>query len=86
MRRIFTTEGVAIAVLGWLAGIPLGWAMTRALVWLVWQVLEVRVPALFPPGNVLAALAGTVALALVVVHLPVRRAVRRRPGEALRYG
>lgn len=32
-----------------------------------------------------AALVGTVALALVVLFLPVRCAVRFRPGDALRY-
>lgn len=86
VRRIFTTEGLVIAVVGWVAGIPLGYALTRLLVWLVWQVIDVRIPALFPGGNVLIALAGTIVLALVVLHLPVRRAVRFRPGDALRYG
>jgi ABC-type lipoprotein release transport system permease subunit len=32
------------------------------------------------------ALVGTVVLALVVLALPLRRAVRLRPGDALRYG
>jgi len=85
VRRIFTTEGVAIAVVGWVIGIPLGYAFTRLLVWLIWEVAEVRIPVLFPPANVLVALAGTVVLSLLVLHLPVRRAVRFRPGDALRY-
>lgn len=45
VRRIFTTEGVALAFAGWLLGIPLGYALTRLIVWLVWEVVEVRVPA-----------------------------------------
>ena len=85
VRRIFTTEGVAIAVVGWVIGIPLGYAFTRLLVWLIWEVAEVRIPVLFPPVNVLVALVGTVVLSLLVLHLPVRRAVRFRPGDALRY-
>jgi ABC-type lipoprotein release transport system permease subunit len=36
--------------------------------------------------NVVIALVGTVALALLVTLLPIRRAVRLRPGDALRYG
>ena len=43
-----------------------------------------RLPVVFPPWNILA-LVGTVVLALLVLFLPVRRAVRFRPGDALRY-
>jgi putative ABC transport system permease protein len=39
----------------------------------------------FPALNVPLALAGTLVLALVVIQIPLRRAVRFRPGEALRY-
>ncbi|WP_240771285.1 FtsX-like permease family protein [Nocardioides sp. GY 10113] len=85
IRRIFTTEGVALALLGWLVGIPLGYLLTRLILRLVWEVVEVRLPVVFPPGNVLIALVGTTVLALLVLVLPVRRAVRFRPGEALRY-
>jgi putative ABC transport system permease protein len=85
VRRIFATEGVALALLGWLAGIPLGYLFVRLLVRLVWEIVDVRIPVAFPPGNVLIALIGTVVLALLVLALPVRRAVRFRPGDALRY-
>jgi len=85
VRRIFTTEGIALAVGGWLLGIPLGYALTRLIVWLIWEVIGVRVPVVFPPWNLLIALVGTVVLALLVLFLPVRRAVRFRPGDALRY-
>ena len=85
VRRIFTTEGIALALTGWLLGIPLGYAFDRLLVWLIWEVVDVRIPVAFPPWNLLIALVGTVALALAVQFLPVRRAVRFRPGDALRY-
>ncbi len=42
-------------------------------------------PFTFPPLNVLIALVGTVVLALLIMLLPLRRAVRFKPGEALRY-
>jgi putative ABC transport system permease protein len=85
VRRIFATEGVVLALAGWLLGIPLGYALDRLLVWLVWEVVEVRIDFVFPPWNVLFALFGTVALALLIMLLPIRRAVRFRPGDALRY-
>jgi ABC-type lipoprotein release transport system permease subunit len=85
VRRVFTTEGVALAVLGWLIGIPLGYAFTRGLVRLVWELVDVRLPVVFPVENLLLALVGMLVLALVSLSLPVHRAVRLRPGEALRY-
>jgi putative ABC transport system permease protein len=48
-------------------------------------VLNVQVPVTFPAWNIALAFAGTVALALVITLLPIRRAVRYKPGEALRY-
>ncbi len=71
IRRILTTEGIALALGGWLLGIPLGYALTRLLLWLVWEVVGVRLPVAFPPQNIPIALIGTVALALVVLFLPV---------------
>ena len=85
VRRIFATEGVVLALAGWLFGIPLGYALDRFLVWLVWEVVDVRIPFVFPPWNIVLALVGTVALALLIMLLPIRRAVRFRPGDALRY-
>jgi lipoprotein-releasing system permease protein len=85
VRRIFATEGIALVVAGWLLGIPVGFVLNRLLVWLVKEVINVDIPAVFPAGNVLLALVGTIALALLVLVLPLRRVVRLRPGEALRY-
>ena len=85
VRRIFTTEGIALGIGGWLLGIPLGYLLTRLLVWLIWEIVEVRIPVVFPPVSILIALVGTIVLALLVLFLPVRRAVRFRPGDAIRY-
>jgi putative ABC transport system permease protein len=85
VRRIFATEGVVLALVGWLLGIPLGYALTRLLIWLIWEIADVRLAFAFPFWNIWIALAGTLALALLVLLLPLRRAVRFRPGDALRY-
>ncbi len=85
VRRIFATEGVVLALAGWLLGIPIGYALDRLLVWLVWEVVGVRIDVVFPAWNVALALLGSVALALLIMLLPIRRAVRFRPGDALRY-
>jgi len=86
VRRIFATEGVALALLGWAMGVPLGYVLNRALVWMVQEVVNVEFAVRFPAQNLVIALVGTVVLALLVLALPLRRAVRLRPGDALRYG
>jgi putative ABC transport system permease protein len=85
VRRIFATEGVTLALAGWLLGLPLGYALTRLIVRLIWEIAGVRLPLVFPFWNIWIALAGTLALALIVLLLPLRRVVRFRPGDALRY-
>jgi len=81
IRRIFMTEGVVLVALGWLTGMPLGFAIDRFLVWLVRDSINAEVTFTFPLGHVPLTLAGTVALALAVILLPLRRAVRLQPGE-----
>ena len=76
---------MVLALSGWLLGIPLGYALDRFLVWLVWEVVGVRTDFVFPTWNVVIALVGTVAIALLIMLLAIRRAVRFRPGDALRY-
>jgi putative ABC transport system permease protein len=85
VRRIFATEGFVVAVLGWALGIPLGYAMARAIGWLAGNAVGIDIAFVFPLAFVVITLVGTVILALVVMLAPVRRAVRFKPGEALRY-
>jgi putative ABC transport system permease protein len=85
VRRIFAAESAALALTGWLIGVPLGYLLDRLLVWLVRTVVEVEIPFAFPLTYVVIALVGTVLLSLLITLLPIRRAVRYRPGNALRY-
>ncbi|HLY51237.1 MAG TPA: FtsX-like permease family protein [Solirubrobacteraceae bacterium] len=85
VRRIFATEGMTVALAGWLIGIPLGFGLAHAVIALVQNVFHEHVLFTFPPLNIPLALLGTLILALLVIQIPLRRAVRFRPGEALRY-
>ncbi len=85
IRRIFTAEGLTLALIGWIVGIPLGYALDRFLIWLFGQVIELDLGVVFPPWNLLVALIGTIVLAVLITLLSVRRATKFRPGEALRY-
>jgi ABC-type lipoprotein release transport system permease subunit len=85
IRRIFATEGIAVAVVGWMLGIPIGYALDTMLVWLVHRVVHLQIQLAFPTANILLALAATTALAAIVILLPLRRATHLKPGDALRY-
>ena len=85
VRGIFATEGLTVALGGWLIGIPLGLALAHAVVTLAENVFNEHVLFAFPALNIPIALVGTVVLALLVMLIPLRRAVAFKPGDALRY-
>ena len=85
IRRIFATEGLVVAVAGWLLGVPLGYLLARAIGWAAGEATGIDIAFVFPLLYVAIALVGTVILALAVMLAPLRRAVRFKPGEALRY-
>lgn len=85
VRRIFTAEGVIVALLGWVIGVPLGFGMAHGLISLTASVVKTDMPFVFPAANIAITLVGTILLALLVLLAPLRRAVHLKPGEAIRY-
>ncbi len=85
VRRIFRTETVTVALIGFLLAVPVGWIIAHALQWLVLHVAGGQLPAPYTLRNIGLALVGTVLLAVVVVAVPLRRATRLHPGDAIRY-
>jgi putative ABC transport system permease protein len=86
IRRVFRTEALAVAVLGWLVAVPLGWLIGWVLVRIVSELFQFgSIPYLYPLWYPPLALVITLAVAWLVVIAPVRRASRLRPGDALRY-
>ena len=64
---------------------PLGYAFAHALVWATGEAVGLSIAFTFPLGYVAIALLGAVLLALLVMLAPLRRAVRFKPGDVLRY-
>lgn len=85
IRRMIRAEALAVSVLGWLAAIPLGYLIATILIKLLSNSFDVTFAVRFPLWPLPLALVATLLIAAVVVLLPVRRAVRLRPGVALRY-
>jgi putative ABC transport system permease protein len=85
IRRVFGAEGVALAAVGWVFGIPLGWLLSRVELVLIQHDFGVALPPDFPLVSLPVALIAVIALTLLVIRPPLRRATRIRPGTALRY-
>jgi putative ABC transport system permease protein len=85
IRRIFTAEEIAVSLAGWLLGIPIGSALARMFIWLLLKVVKLEFAFTFRPMNLLIALGGTLVLALLIMRIPLRRAVRFKPGEPILY-
>jgi putative ABC transport system permease protein len=86
VRRIFRSEALAVAVAGWLLAVPLGWVIGRTLVWIITEIFNFgSVTYSYPLWYLPVTFVGTMLLAGGVVVLPVRRAARLQPGDALRY-
>ena len=86
IKRIFRTEALAIAFIGWLVAVPLGWFIGWGLIRIVAELFSFGdVAYTFDLWPIPLALGVTLALAWVVVIAPLRRATRLRPGDALRY-
>ncbi len=85
LRRIFRTETLVLALSGFVVAIPLGWVVAHAVQWLMLHVANAQLPAPYTLENLIVAFVGTLVLAVLVVVLPLRRATRLRPGDAIRY-
>jgi ABC-type antimicrobial peptide transport system permease subunit len=78
-------KGLTVALAGWVIGIPLGFALAHGLGALTQNAFNENVMFAFPLLNIPIALIGTVILALLVMQIPLRRAVRFKAGQVLRY-
>ena len=76
---------VILAVAGRALGVVLGWLIYQGLLTLLLHDAALSLPQEFPPAIPLIALAGVLALTLIVIRGPLRRATRIQPGTALRY-
>jgi putative ABC transport system permease protein len=85
IRRIFRTEGLVLALLGWLGGIGVGYVLGRVVLHFIGNAFHTSFALLFPLWPLGVALVITLVVALLVLQLPLRRACRLQAGEALRY-
>ena len=85
LRAMFRAEGLTIAILGWLLGIPVGYGLARFILWVFERRFDAAFTFRFPLWPVAVSLVVTLIATLIVIRLPLRRVVRMPPGTALRY-
>ncbi len=85
IRRMIRAEALILGLLGWLAAIPIGYAIGYLLVRLLSSGFGVDFDLRFALWPLPLALFVTLVITSLVVKIPVRRAIRLRPGTALRY-
>jgi putative ABC transport system permease protein len=85
LARMLRAEGIAIAALGWMLGVPIGYGIARLLIWTIGRAFEATFPVVFPLWSLLPVLALTLLVAASVIRFPLRRVARMSAGEALRY-
>jgi len=85
IRSVFGVEGVSLALVGWVIGIPLGYAVARFLNVMIYELMDCDFALVFPIRIIFIAGAVTLVLSLSVIQPPLFRAVRFKPGDALRY-
>jgi putative ABC transport system permease protein len=85
LRSLLRAEGIAVAALGWVVGIPVGYVLARVIVWQFGRAMHTSLGLIFPWWLAPAALVLVVIAARLTLRLPMRRAVRMPPATALRY-
>jgi putative ABC transport system permease protein len=85
IRTIFTSEAIFLSILGWIVGIPMGYLIARFVSYMLIQMLDWEIPIIFPLKFVMISLVLVLVAAFVIAQFPILRAVRMRPGDALRY-
>ncbi len=85
VRRVFSSEGLFLAFLGWIVGLPVGYAVYQIIVTATQSAMKLTLPPSYAVAyigwSLVFALVGTV----IVIAFPLRRATRMKPGDALRY-
>ena len=85
IRSVFSSEGAVLMLAGWAMGIPLGYGLGWGFFQMFLDSLAISMPFAFPLFWVLVALVLVAGAGALIIQVPITRAVRIPPGDALRY-
>jgi putative ABC transport system permease protein len=85
IRSVFGTEGVFLALIGWIIGVPVGFILGSYISVAVGNSMKLNMsfhfPMIFVLYSFIIALIGT----YLIIQAPLWRATHLKPGDALRY-
>jgi putative ABC transport system permease protein len=82
---VFCSEGVILSMAGFIIGVPIGFFLADFIRDLVESVMKLHVELTFPLAYVFWAFVITFVGTLLLIQLPLWRATKIKPGDALRY-
>ena len=85
IRVIFTSEAMLLTITGWIIGIPLGYAISKAVSFSLDMMLEWEIPVEYPLRYIGISILVVSLGSFIISQGPISRATRLRPGDALRY-
>ncbi len=85
VRRVFSSEGLFLALLGWIVGLPLGYVLYQVMVAAMALGMKLSMPDKFALAYVGLSFVFAMIGTLIVIFFPLRRATSMRPGDAIRY-
>ena len=85
IRNMFGSEGVFLSLAGWVVGLPMGIIIANVCTETFGGLLKLRLPLIFPPINIALSLVIAILGTVLIIQVPILRATRLRPGDALRY-
>ncbi|MGA1821731.1 MAG: FtsX-like permease family protein [Thermoplasmatota archaeon] len=85
IRTILSSEGVFLSMIGWIIGVPMGYAVARGISGMLSSMIDWEITIHFPPEFLALSFAAAVIGSLVIAQGPIFRATRLVPEDALRY-
>ena len=85
IRWIFGTEGIVMALFGWLIGIPIGFGLGSYLSNMMYEMVHVELTYVFPMSLILMTFLATLGITILVIQPSLWKATHLKPGDALRY-
>ncbi len=85
IRTVFTTEVVSLSLVGWILGIPLGYLMARTISYIISSMIDWEIKIHYPLSYIVIGFFMVIIGSILVAQLPILRATRIKPGDALRY-
>jgi putative ABC transport system permease protein len=85
LRRVFSTEAAFLAFVGLLIGIPLGYVIGIIVGYNVGNSMNLEIALIYAWDFIPWAFIITIIGTLVIIQMPLLRATRFKPGDALRY-